>query len=581
MLMNVWKFVHPYKVALFVAGFLMMIEIIAELLQPLLMAKIINNGIQEQNLEIVMFWGAVMLGLSIICLVAGILNSFYASHLSQSFGYDVRKSLFQKVQSFSYSQFSNFGAGTILTRLTNDIQQMQATIFMLMRIMLRAPILVVGGLLMAFLVHPKLAFFLGVVVPILFIFLLYVMKKGSGMFQKVQRKLDTVNNVMDENLTGMKLIRAYERAEHEGKRFNEANHQLKARTLSVLRFMEITMPSLVLIMNIAILFILWFGHDYIAVGNANVGEVVAVVNYATRITSSLSIFSFIIMTLSRANASASRLNEVLNTPVEMEDQNGTDGPVDLKGELSFERVSFHYPNQRREALKDITFHVKSGETLAILGATGSGKTTIINLIPRLYDPVQGVVKVDGMNVKDYPQKELRQQIGMVPQVAMLFTGTIKENILWGDQNATDADIIEACQKAQIYETIMDYSAGMDTLIGQKGVNLSGGQRQRLAMARALVRKPKILLLDDSTSALDLKTEERLLQALKEEKSTKIIVTQKISTAVHADTIILLEEGRKVAEGHHDDLCLTSPLYQKIVASQQEQEGGIAIVESVK
>ncbi len=581
MLMNVWKFVYPYKVALFVAGFLMMIEIIAELLQPLLMAKIINNGIQEQNLEIVMFWGAVMLGLSIICLVAGILNSFYASHLSQSFGYDVRKSLFQKVQSFSYSKFSDLGVSTILTRLTNDIQQMQATIFMLMRIMLRAPILVVGGLLMAFLVHPRLAFFLGVVVPILFIFLLYVMKKGSGMFQKVQRKLDTVNNVMDENLTGMKLIRAYGRAEHEGKRFNEANHQLKARTLSVLRFMEITMPSLVLIMNIAILFILWFGHDYIAVGNANVGEVVAVVNYATRITSSLSIFSFIIMTLSRANASASRLNEVLNTPVEMEDQNGTDGPVDLKGELAFERVSFHYPNQRREALKDITFHVKSGETLAILGATGSGKTTIINLIPRLYDPVQGVVKVDGMNVKDYPQKELRQQIGIVPQVAMLFTGTIKENILWGNQNATDADIIEACQKAQIYETIMDYSAGMDTLIGQKGVNLSGGQRQRLAMARALVRKPKILLLDDSTSALDLKTEERLLQALKEEQSTKIIVTQKISTAVHADKIILLEEGRKVAEGHHDDLCITSLLYQKIVASQQEQEGGIAIVESVK
>ena len=241
MLMNVWKFVYPYKVALFVAGFLMMIEIIAELLQPLLMAKIINNGIQEQNLEIVMFWGAVMLGLSIICLVAGILNSFYASHLSQSFGYDVRKSLFQKVQSFSYSKFSDLGVSTILTRLTNDIQQMQATIFMLMRIMLRAPILVVGGLLMAFLVHPRLAFFLGVVVPILFIFLLYVMKKGSGMFQKVQRKLDTVNNVMDENLTGMKLIRAYGRAEHEGKRFNEANHQLKARTLSVLRFMEITM----------------------------------------------------------------------------------------------------------------------------------------------------------------------------------------------------------------------------------------------------------------------------------------------------------------------------------------------------
>lgn len=581
MLDNVWKFVYPYKAVLWIAGFLMIVEILAELLQPFLMAKIINDGVQEKNLEVVMVWGAVMLGLSFLALGAGILNSFYAAHASQSFGYDVRKNIFQKVQSFSYSQFFVFDHGSIMTRLTNDIQQLQMTIFMLMRIMLRAPILVIGGMLMAFLVQPKLALWLAVVVPVLFVFLLYVMNKGSRMFKNVQKKLDNVNNVMDENLSGMKLIRAYERREFEESRFNAANEHLKERTVSVLRFMEVTMPSLVLLMNVAVIFILWFGHEYIAVGGANVGEVVAVVNYATRITSSLSIFSFIIMAFSRANASASRLNEVLRTPVEMTENVQEVSKVNVKGDLSFEHVTFHYRDQQREALKDLSFNLKSGETLAILGATGSGKTTIVNLIPRLYDPNAGVVKIDGVDVKEYHPKALRQNIGIVPQVALLFTGTIKENILWGKQDATDGEIVEACKKAQIYETITQYSKGMETLIGQKGVNLSGGQRQRLAIARALVRRPSILLLDDSTSALDVKTEERLLQALKNEPSTKVIVTQKISTAVHADRIILLEDGEKVAEGQHDELCMTSSLYREIVQSQLEKEGGVTVVESIK
>lgn len=558
----------------------MLAELAVELLQPLLMAKIINDGVMKQDFYVVATWGSIMVLFSLLAFGAGILNTYFASHASQCFGYDIRKSLFRKIQSFSYSQYSLFPTGSLMTRLTNDVQQLQNTVFMMLRIMARAPLLIIGGLLMSFIVHPKLALFLAVVVPILFLFLLWIKKRGRKMFNVVQNKLDQVNNVMGENLDGMKLIRAFRRSDYEVNRFNQASDKLKKRTASVLRLMEVTMPTLLLLMNITIVCILWYGHQELVLGSANVGEIVAIVNYSTRITSSLSVFSFIIVAFSRAQASAQRINDVLQTTNQMEDSKHS-FYAKINGEVSFNHVGFHYEGVDTWVLKDISFTVKSGQTVAILGGTGSGKSTLMNLIPRLYDTSEGAIFIDGVNIREYKQQDLRNQIGIVSQESMLFTGTVKDNILWGKRDATDDEIIAACKDAQIYTFVERLSEGLHTVIGQKGVNLSGGQRQRLSIARALIRKPSILLFDDSTSALDVRTEKQLLRALRNYKSTKIIVTQKISTARNADLILLLEDGKKVAEGTHEHLSKTSMLYQEILQSQLEERMNQNVMETTK
>lgn len=400
------------------------------------------------------------------------------------------------------------------------------------------------------------------------------------MFNVVQNKLDQVNNVMGENLDGMKLIRAFRRSDYEVNRFNQASDKLKKRTASVLRLMEVTMPTLLLLMNITIVCILWYGHQELVLGSANVGEIVAIVNYSTRITSSLSVFSFIIVVFSRAQASAQRINDVLQTTNQMEDSKHS-FYAKINGEVSFNHVGFHYEGVDTWVLKDISFTVKSGQTVAILGGTGSGKSTLMNLIPRLYDTSEGAIFIDGVNIREYKQQDLRNQIGIVSQESMLFTGTVKDNILWGKRDATDDEIIAACKDAQIYTFVERLSEGLHTVIGQKGVNLSGGQRQRLSIARALIRKPSILLFDDSTSALDVRTEKQLLRALRNYKSTKIIVTQKISTARNADLILLLEDGKKVAEGTHEHLSKTSMLYQEILQSQLEERMNQNVMETTK
>ncbi|MGM9923568.1 MAG: ABC transporter ATP-binding protein [Bacillus sp. (in: firmicutes)] len=577
----IWRFVKPYKMAAALAVLFMLAELAVELLQPLLMARIINEGVMKENLHTVIVWGGVMMLFSMLAFGAGIFNTLYAAHASQSFSYDARKQLFRRVQALSYSQFNLFQGGALLTRLTNDVQQLQMTVFIMLRIMLRAPLLVIGGLVMAFIVHPSLSIFLAFVVPVLFIFMVFMLNKGGKMFKIVQQKLDHVNNVMGENLAGMKLIRAFRRSGHEMDHFKAANEALKERTASALRFMEITMPVLLLLMNTTIICMLWFGNKEIMAGNANVGEVVAVINYATRITSALSVFTFLITIFSRSRASAARVDEILQTPAEMTDTDGAGSGHPLKGEITFRNVGFYYEDETRWALKNLSFTVKPGRTMAILGATGSGKSTIMHLIPRLYDTSAGSVLIDGVDVRDYPQKFLRRQIGIVPQEALLFTGTIKENISWGKADATDEEIKEACEHAQIATAIEQLPGGMDAVIGQKGISLSGGQRQRLTIARALVRKPSILLFDDSTSALDAKTEEKLLQALDSYHGTKLIVTQKISTASHADVILLLEDGEKAAEGTHESLKRQSALYQKLLKSQLEGRGELRAVETGK
>lgn len=570
--MKVLSILKPYRVQVVVALFLMLIELAVELLQPLLIAKVIDNGILKKDLSVVMLWGGVMIGISLCAFAAGIINSFYASHVSQNYGYDLRKHLFTKIQAFSFANFSRYPTSSLITRMTNDVTQLQNTVFMSLRVMLRAPLMVIGGLVMSFVVNPKLALFLAVVVPILLVFLLWVLKKGGILFKAVQENLDKVNGVMRENLSGIRLIKAFLRSRYEVKRFTNENSKLKDNTAYALRLMESTNPILLVVMNIAILCILWFGSAQIDTGETKVGELVAIINYSTRITSTFSIFSWIIMAFSRAKASSQRITEVLTTEVDLVDGEGAETVLsDVKGKVEFQHVSFHYPGNKGNVLNDVSFTAEAGQTVAILGATGSGKSSLFQLIPRLYDVSDGKILIDGHDITNIKLETLRNEIGLVPQESLLFTGSVRENIAWGKDKATLEEVTEAAENAQIHDTVEKLPNGYETKLGQKGVNLSGGQKQRLSIARALVRKPKILLLDDSTSALDLKTERKLISALKKYPSTRLIITQKIATAMEADKILLIEDGKLLIEGTHEELLKESYLYQQIFQSQFGEE----------
>jgi ATP-binding cassette subfamily B multidrug efflux pump len=569
---KVISFLKPYRVAMGVALFLMLLELFVELGQPLIMAKIIDDGIMQKDLSVVLQWGGILIGMSFLAFLSGITNSFYAAHVSQSLGYDVRRGLFEKVQSFSFADFNRFPTSSLITRMTNDVQQIQNTMFMSLRIAMRAPLLVLGGIIMAFLVNVKLALIITIAIPLLLLFLSWVMKRGGELFQSVQEKLDGVNNVMRENLSGIRLIKAFLRRGHEAKRFTAATENLKDETVSVLRLMELTMPVLLLVMNLGIIGVLWFGSFEISAGNATVGEVVAIVNYATRITGAFSIISWIIMAFSRAKASSNRISKVLSTETDLSERDERELlPEQVDGKVEFRSVTFQYPGSSSPVLQNISIVAKPGETIAILGATGAGKSSLFQLIPRLYETTEGSILIDGIPIDLIKAEALRNLIGYVPQEALLFSGSVKDNIAWGKPEATIEEMIFAAESAQIHETIMKLPKQYDTVVGQKGVNLSGGQKQRISISRAILRKPKILLLDDSTSALDLKTEAKLLHALREYTCTTLIITQKISTAMEADKIILLEEGKILAEGKHDELLRSSSLYQQIFKSQFGEE----------
>ncbi|MED3758735.1 ABC transporter ATP-binding protein [Peribacillus frigoritolerans] len=567
------SFLKPYWLLIILALSLMIVELGVELLQPLFIAKIIDDGILQKDLSVMIKWGSVMVGLSVFSFLGGIVNSFTASHVSQSFGHDVRTSLFGKIQAFSFANLNNIPTSSLITRMTNDVTQLQNTVFMGLRIMARAPLIVIGGAIMAIAVDLKLSLVLVISIPVLVFFLGWVMKRAAKLFKLVQKKLDNVNGVMRENLIGMRLIKAFLRKEHEIGRFDDANEELKRKTVSSLRLIETTMPVLMLVMNMAIMIILWLGSEFITMGDIQVGEVVAIVNYATRIAASLSVFSWLIMVISRAKASAERVTEIFETPIDIDEgkAESKNGAVNGGG-IKFLDVSFRYPGTETPILKNLTFSIDPGESLAIIGATGSGKTSLFQLIPRLYEVESGSIQIDGQDLKDIPLNSLRNRIGYVPQEALLFSGTIKNNVAWGKEGASMEEIMAAAMHAQVHETVMKLPKQYETQLGQKGVNLSGGQKQRLSIARALVRKPKILLLDDSTSALDLKTESKLLAALKDYTCTTLIITQKISTAMEADKILLLESGQVLALGKHQDLMQTSDLYRKIVRSQFGEEG---------
>lgn len=574
---KVFSYLKPYRLHIGIALLLMLAELMVELYQPLLMSKIIDEGIIKGDLSVVMLWGGVMLGISILAFLSGIINSFYAGHTSQSFGYELRNQLFMKVQAFTFTQLSRFPASSLITRLTNDVTQLQNTVFMSLRIMLRAPLLVIGGVVMALTVNPKLALIFVVMIPVLVVLLIWTMKKAGKLFRSLQGKLDQVNGVMRENLTGMRVIKAFFRGQYEEDRFRHSNEALMKRTMSALRLIEFTMPALMLVMNLSLILVLWYGNIDLEKGNVKVGEVVAIIQYGTRVTAALSILSMIVMVFSRAKASTERISEILMIDSDEIDQSTMSPTGQIDGQVEFKEVTFSYPGTNRPILENVSFVASAGETIAIMGATGSGKTSLVQLILRLYEAEKGLIIIDNKEIDIYDVENLRRNIGFVPQEGFLFTGTIKENLAWGKEDLTNEEMLEATSDAQIHETIMKLPNQYLTRIGQKGVNLSGGQKQRLSIARALVRKPKILILDDSTSALDLKTEALLLTALKKYTCTTFIITQKISTAMEADQILLLDDGNLLAKGSHEELLEHSLLYQQIVGSQFG-EGGIHHVE---
>lgn len=586
-----WTFLKPYKKPIIIALALMGVELIVELWHPLLMKTVIDEGIMKHDLSAVLGWGGLMVAVALLGFAAGITNSFYSSYVSQHFGYDVRAKLFLRIQDFSVSAFQRFPASALITRMTSDVNQLQNVVFMGLRIMLRAPLLMAGSLIMALLIDVRIAGILLIAVPICVSILIWMMRKGFQLFRAVQNQLDATNGIVRENLMGMRLIKAFVRYRREIDRFDRNNTQLMERTAKALRLIETTIPVLLLLMNISILVILWFGNWQMGIGGASAGDAAAIVIYATRITGIFGLLSHILMSAARARASARRIQEVLQAEDRGEEtqvwedsraamgaEAEEEGPAaaaaeapclgkEILGKLEFEAVTFRYPGTSEPVLRDLSFVVQPGETVAVMGATGSGKSSMFQLIPRLFQPERGRILIDGIDIRDLPLEEWRRSIGMVPQEVVLFTGTIADNIRWGQNDASLDEVMEAAKHAQIHETILGLSEGYRTIVGQKGVNLSGGQKQRLSIARALIRKPRLLLLDDSTSALDLKTEARLLQALKRYDCTTLIITQKVSTAMQADRVLLLDQGRIISQGTHEELTASSDLYRRIVASQ--------------
>ncbi|WP_366247133.1 ABC transporter ATP-binding protein [Terribacillus aidingensis] len=563
---TVFSYLKPYWLIIVTSLVFIMMELSVELVQPFLLQKLIDDGIAAGNNGLVIELGLGMVAIAIIGFGAGIINIFFADHLGQSVGKELRDQMYEKVQQAELQDIQHFGTSTLLTRLTNDVNQIQLTIVMFFRFMIRAPFLIIGGTVMAFVVNARIALILLIVIPILLIFLHFIMKRSIRYFGTVQRGVDKVNHVMRENLVGLRLIRIFAREEHEQNRFEQASNELRQNMLKAFRYTELSVPLLTLVMNIAILAILYIGGIQ---QQTNVGDIVAIVNYATRITGALSVVGMLITFYARAKASSTRIAAILE--LDPPSDNGETTSETYRGKIDLEQVSYRYPNGKVPVIEDFTMKINPGERVAILGETGSGKSTLLHLMIGLYEPDNGRVLADDTPLSSLNSRSFRRQVGFVSQDVQLFSGTIRENIAWGVPDASDEAIIRAAKDAQIYDTINKLPDKLDTRLGQNGINLSGGQKQRLTIARALLLQPSLLLLDDSTSALDLQTERKLLEVLKRYQCTTVLVTQKLSTAMQCDRILIVEEGKRTAYGTADELLEQSELFRAIRASQQQRE----------
>jgi ATP-binding cassette, subfamily B, multidrug efflux pump len=563
------KYWKPFSVAVLFLTF----EAVCDLLQPTIMAKIIDVGVMNRDLDYVLKMGAVMLGVTLLGAVAASTRSIIASITSQNFGSELRFDLFRKVQHLSFKNINRYDRASLITRLTNDVSQVQMFVNGLMRIFVKAPLLAIGGLIMATRLNIHLSVVLAVVVPMVGLLIFFNMKMSLPLFAKVQNALDKVNGVMREYLSGVRVVKAFNRFDYEIGKFSGLNEEFQDKSIAAARVLAIFTPIIMLVMNLGIVVVLWFGGFGVEKGNIQVGHVIAFTNYMTQILFSLMMISMVFNMFVRAKTSASRIGEVLAEEDDMtwkrESTSAANG-----GRIDFENVSFSYEGASGEpVLKNITFSCLPGETVGIIGSTGSGKSSLVGLIPRFYDMTSGTIKLNGEDISKINPKALREKIAIVPQKATLFTGTVKENIRWGRENATLEEMELAAKIADAHGFIMDSPEGYDTRIGQGGVNFSGGQKQRMSIARALVKKPEILILDDSTSAVDVATEARIKQSLKKYASglTCLLIAQRISSVVDADRIIVLDDGKIVGNGNHTDLLLTCPTYQEIYQSQFGKE----------
>lgn len=570
-----WKYIKPYLPAFIIGPLMMIVEVIGEVVLPKLMANIINVGVTNGSAGYITGTGALMVLVALLMMAGGVGGAYFGAKAAVSFAADLRKDAFDKVQTFSFANLDRFSTGSLVTRLTNDITQVQNLINMALRMMLRAPGMLIGALIMAFVMNAELAVIVLIVIPILVGAIAVLIKIAFPKFKIMQKKLDALNSNIQEMLTNVRVIKSFVRGDYEEKKFAASNEDLKQTSLSAFKTIIIVMPLMMLMMNATTLAVVWFGGRQIIVGNMQVGDLTAFTTYIVQILMSLMMLAMVILQSSRALASLSRIREILDTEVDLNDENCKEpDKIVSSGRVEFRDVSFRYYKENKEAvLSHISFAVKSGQTLGIIGSTGSGKTTLVQMIPRLYDVDEGEVLVDGVNVKDYTLENLREGVGMVLQKNVLFSGSILENLMWGDENASMEEVRKAAQAAQADGFVSSFTGGYEMDLGQGGVNVSGGQKQRLCIARALLKKPKILILDDSTSAVDTATEAKIRESFAGElkNTTKIIIAQRISSVQEADEIMVLDDGKIVGFGKHEDLLASCEAYQEIYYSQMDKE----------
>jgi len=583
-MLKLFRFLQPYRWQVATVMLLILIQSLSELYLPTLMADIVNDGVVQGDIPYIWKIGGLMLAVTAAGTLVSIAASYLSSRIAAGFGKDVRSKTFRQVENFSLLDFDKIGTASLITRTTNDITQVQTVLIMIMRMMVAAPMMCIGGLIMAISKDAHLSLVFVGAIPVLALTIYLIASKGIPYFKAMQKKVDKLNLVLREGLTGIRVIRSFNRFDHETKRFDEANRDLTQTAIKVNQIMAFMMPMMMLILNFSSLAIIWFGGIRVSEGHMQVGDLMAFLQYAMQIMFSLLMVSMMFVMVPRASASAVRINEVLNlkpAASETKRSGGAAGSMPAKrqaatgpsGRLEFENVSFRYPGAENAAISGISFNASPGEVTAIIGGTGSGKSPLISMIPRFYDAEEGVVRIDGTDVRELSVERLRSMIGLVPQQAQLFTGTVEDNIRYGKDDATDEEIRRAAETAQAGDFISELANGYSAEVSQGGSNLSGGQKQRLSIARALVRKPSIYVFDDSFSALDFKTDAKLRAALKGETTdaTVIIVAQRVSTVMDADRIIVLDEGKIVGSGTHQELMKNNEVYREIVSSQLSEE----------
>ena len=567
------KYITPYLSAFVIGPLMMLTEVAGEVMLPKFMSMIINNGVASRNVAYIGKMGTLMVLTVLFMAVGGILGAYFSAKASISFTSDMRNDLFRKVQQFSFENIDGYSTGSLVTRLTNDVQQVQNVLMMGLRMALRAPGMFLGALIMAFMMNRQLAVIILIVIPLLLTAIILILKTAFPRFGEMQRRLDRLNSGIQESLTNVRVVKSFVREAHEIEKFSRLNRDLKESSLRALRIVITTMPVMMFAMNVTTLAVVWYGGNIIIDGKMPVGDLTAFTTYIVQILMSLMMLSMVFLQSSRASASMKRINEIFDTEINLNDDNAENKDKKVtEGRVEFKNVSFGYSgeNGRKDlVLEGISFTAEPGQTIGIIGSTGSGKTSLVQLIPRLYDVTGGEVLVDGVNVKEYSLKHLREGVGMVLQKNILFSGTIEENLRWGNEDAPMEDVIRFSESAQADPFVKTFKNGYDTEMGQGGVNVSGGQKQRLCIARALLKCPKILILDDSTSAVDTATEAKIRESLYHDlkDTTKIIIAQRISSVQEADQILVLEDGKIIGHGTHEELLKTCETYSEIYTTQ--------------